>query len=140
MLDILQLRVHSDEIEQLRLCQSALRADCVGAFTVRGGAIWPVASWDDAQRDGRMNVRGWFPLLDKIADEFLLWWPKGGCFFVSKDKVTHRFSADDVRGVMFLQLEMHRLSVVSARGAEPARTGTARDSGKGTAGADALTA
>jgi hypothetical protein len=141
MLDILQLRVHPDEIDQLRLCQSTPHTDCVAAFTVKSpGQIWPVASWEDAPREERVNVRGWFPLLDKIADEFLLWWPKGGCFFVSRDKVTHRFVEDDARGVMFLQLETHRLTVVPTRPVEVTRPGAARDAGAGSAGEDSLTA
>jgi hypothetical protein len=44
-------------------------------------------------------------LLDRIADEFLIWWPKGACFFVSRDTVTYRVHERDARGVLFLQLE-----------------------------------
>jgi hypothetical protein len=60
----------------------------------------------------RINVRGWFPLLDQIADEFLIWWPQGGCFFVSRDAVTCRLHEQDATGVLFLQLELKRLQVV----------------------------
>jgi len=116
MLDILQLRTTPDELDQLRLCQAVPRTDCFAAFTVRRpGQIWPVAKWDDTLVEERINVRGWFPLLDKIADEFLLWWPKGGCFFVSRDKVTHRPAESDEREVLFMQLETHRLAVVPRR-------------------------
>ena len=118
MLDILQLHANPDELDQLRLCQATPRNDCLAAFTVRRhGQIWPVASWDHAC-DEKINVRGWFPLLDKMADEFLLWWPKGGCFFVAKDRVTYRPAEHDSRSVMFLQLETHRLTVVPPRPVE----------------------
>jgi hypothetical protein len=121
MLDILQLRTSPDELDQLRQCQATPRGDCLAAFTVRRpGQIWPMAKWDDAPVEERVNVRGWFPLLDKIADEFLLWWPKGGCFFVSRDKVTHRPAEHEEREVLFLQLETPRLAVV------PRRTDTMR--------------
>ena len=113
MLDILQLRVNPDEFDQLRSCQIGQRNDCHAAFTVKGkGLIWPVASWDDAGPEARINVRGWFHLLDQIADEFLLWWPQGGVFFVSREAVTHRLHPLDGTGVLFLELEMHRLKVV----------------------------
>lgn len=106
MLDILQLRVNSEEFEQLRACQIEQRGDCHAAFTVRNtGAVWPVASWGEAPADARINVRGWFPLLDKVVEEFLLWWPHGGVFFVSMDRVTHRLHPRDHPGVLFLQLE-----------------------------------
>jgi hypothetical protein len=113
MLDILQLRVNPDELEQLRSCQIGQRNDCVAAFTVKAtGAIWPVASWQDVPVEQRINVRGWFQLLDQMADEFLLWWPQGGVFFVSRDTVTHRLHPRDMNGVLFLQLELNRLTVV----------------------------
>ena len=113
MLDILQLRVNPDEFEQLRSCQIGQRGDCIAAFTVKAsGAIWPVASWDDVPVEQRINVRGWFQLLDQMADEFLLWWPQGGVFFVSRETVTHRLHPRDTNGVLFLQLEMNRLTVV----------------------------
>ena len=122
MLDILQLRTNHDELGQLRLCQAVPRTDCLAAFTVKGaGQIWPVAKWEDALVEERINVRGWFPLLDKIADEFLLWWPKGGCFFVNRDKVTYRPAEDDPREVLFLQLETHRLAVMPRRVVETRR-------------------
>jgi hypothetical protein len=111
-----QLRVTADELEQLGLCRASPRSDCIAAFTVKGpGQIWPVATWDDAPQAERINLRGWFPLLDTMADELLLWWPKGGCFFVSKDRVTYRPTERDARGAMFLMLESHQLSVVPPR-------------------------
>ena len=67
-------------------------------------------------------MRGWFPLLDQIADEFLIWRPKGGCFFVQRDKVTYRVSESDPRSVMFLQLELNRLVAVPPRQAVSPRT------------------
>jgi hypothetical protein len=113
MLDILQLRISPDELGQLRLCQVEQRNDCHAAFTVqRSGAVWPRASWGDAPGAERFDVRGWFPILDQIADEFLLWWPQGGCFFVSRDAVTHRLHERDTAGVLFLQLEVNRLHMV----------------------------
>ena len=113
MLDILQLRMNPDEIDQLHFCQIRRRNDCCAAFTVKGaGTIWPVASWGDLPVEEKINVRGWFPLLDEIADEFLLWWPQGGCFFVSREEATHRLHEHDASGVLFLQLEVKRLKVV----------------------------
>ena len=67
-----------------------------------------------------INVRGWFPLLDKMADEFLIWRPQGGCFTVERDRVTYRITENDPRKVMFLMLELGRLAVVPPRPAEPA--------------------
>jgi hypothetical protein len=122
MLDILQLRVHPEEIDQLHICQIRRRTDSNAAFTVQGkGQIWPVASWGELSVEERINVRGWFPLLDKIADEFLIWRPQGGCFFVSRDSVFYRVAESDTRGVLFLQLEMHRLTVVPQRHADAPR-------------------
>ena len=113
MLDILQLRVSSDEIDQLHFCQWSSDVCSSDLFTVKGvGLIWPVASWSDSPVEERINVRGWFPLLDQIADEFLIWWPQGGCFFVSRDAVTCRLHEQDATGVLFLQLELKRLQVV----------------------------
>jgi hypothetical protein len=124
MLDILQLRVHPDELDQLRMCQAVPPNDCVAAFTVKGrGQVWPVTCWDEESPVEKINVRGWFPLLDKIADEFLLWWPQGGCFFISRDKVTRRLAENDARGVMFLQLDTHRLTVVPQRQPDAVRVG-----------------
>jgi hypothetical protein len=108
MLDILQLRINATELQQLRHCQLRPPSDCHAAFTVTSpGAIWPVASWSDPAADERINVRGWFPLLDQIADELLLWWPKGGCCFVKGEEVTFRRSEDDRVGVLFLHFEMN---------------------------------
>jgi len=119
MLDILQLSIHPEEFDQLRICQLQQHSDCHAAFTVRGPRlIWPLASWDEPPVEQRLNVRGWFPVLDKIADEFLIWRPQGGCFFVSRDSVTYRVEEDDVREVLFLQLEMHRMPVVPSRQVE----------------------
>ena len=127
MLDILQLRFNLDEFDQLRLCQVEPRTDCHAAFTVSGPRmIWPVANWGDTPVAERINVRGWFPLLDKMADEFLIWRPQGGCFFVQREKATYRIAEHDPRNVMFLQLEMSRLAVVPPRQAEPARALLAR--------------
>ena len=126
MLDILQLRISPDELGQFRLCQVEQRNDCHAAFTVqRSGEVWPRASWGDVPVAERIDVRGWFPILDQIADEFLLWWPQGGCFFVSRDAVTHRLHEGDTVGVLFMQLEMNRLHMVprlqkDARPADPA--------------------
>ena len=122
MLDILQLRIHLDDFDQLRRCQIAPPGDCHAAFTVKGtGTVWPVvASWKARfQAAQRINVRGWFPLLDKIADEFLIWRPQGGCFFVDRDKATYRTAENDPRSVLFLQLELNRLTVVPPQPAEP---------------------
>lgn len=116
MLDILQLRVKPEELEQLHSCQLQQRADGFAAFTVKGsGTVWPFASWGEPPAGEKMNVRGWFPLLDQIADEFLIWWPKGGCFFVGKDAVTHRLRPEDGSGVLFLELELNRLKVMTAQ-------------------------
>ncbi|HEX9201036.1 MAG TPA: hypothetical protein VF865_15865 [Acidobacteriaceae bacterium] len=116
MLDLLQLRVNLDEFEQLRLCQAVERSDCHAAFTVQGTkVIWPTAHWSDTPTEEKINIRGWFPLLDQIADEFLIFRPQGGCFFVSRDSVTYRLVESDTRGVMFMQLEINRLKVVPPR-------------------------
>ncbi len=121
MLDILQLHVNLDEFDQLRLCQAAPPSDCHAAFTVRGAkTIWPAANWDETEAAGKINVRGWFPLLDKMADEFLIWRPQGGCFFVHREKVTYRIAEHDPRNVMFLLLEQNRMAVVPPRTIEPA--------------------
>jgi hypothetical protein len=64
-------------------------------------------------------------LLDQIADEFLLWWPKGGCFLVSRDRATYRAAEHDPREVLFLLFEPHRLTVVPPRQVEPVRAYTA---------------
>ncbi len=113
MNDILQLRVHLDDFDQLRRCQIMPPSDCHAAFTVKGRMTWPIASWGEAPAEERINVRGWFPLLDQMADEFLIWRPKGGCFFVHRDKVTYRVAENDPRSVMFLQLELSRLMAVA---------------------------
>jgi hypothetical protein len=113
MLDILQWRVDPDEFNQLRMCQTRPPADCHAAFTVKGSrSIWPVATWGGAPSEERVNVRGWFPLLDKIADELLIWQPRGGCFFVSREGVRYRLDPSDGRSVLFLQFEVdHRVVV-----------------------------
>jgi hypothetical protein len=130
MVDILQMRFNLDEFDQLRLCQVALPSDCHAAFTVKGPqVIWPVASWGDPSAAERINVRGWFPLLDKIADEFLIWRPQGGCFFVHRDQATYRIAEDHPRNVLFLQLELNRLAVVPPRPTEPVRAYLARSRG-----------
>jgi hypothetical protein len=116
MLDILQLRIRLDDFDQLRSCQIVPPGDCHAAFTVKGkGAVWPLASWGEIPAAQKINVRGWFPLLDQMADEFLIWRPQGGCFFVDRDKATYRVEENDPRSVLFLQLELNRLTVVSHR-------------------------
>ena len=122
MLDILQLRISLDEFDQLRLCQATQRNDCHAAFTVRGAStIWPIATWDEPPMQERINVRGWFPLLDKIADEFLIFRPAGGCFFVSREGVRYRVEETDPRGVLFMELEIPRPMAVPQRQTEPVR-------------------
>jgi len=116
MLDILQLRMYQEEFDQLEICQIRRRDDCHAAFTVKGkDQIWPVASWGEIPAEEKINVRGWFPLLDKIANELLIWRPQGGSIFVTRDSVFYRLAETDTRGVLFLQLEMHRLAVVPPR-------------------------
>ncbi len=116
MLDVLQLRIHLDVFDRLRLCQAVLRSDCHAAFTVTGmQSIWPLASWDETSLVEQINVRGWFPLLDQMTDEFLLWHPQGGCFFVHRDRVVYRVAESDSRGVLFMQLELDRPIVVVPR-------------------------
>ena len=123
MLDVLQLRVHLDAFDQLRLCQAVLRSDCHAAFMVTSmKAIWPVANWDETSLAEEINVRGWFPLLDQIADEFLIWQPHGGCFFVHRDRVVYRVAESDSRGVLLMQLELDRpIAVVQRRPTETRR-------------------
>ncbi len=122
MLDVLQLRIHLDAFDQLRLCQAVPRSDCHAAFTVESmQAIWPVASWDDTPLAEQINVRGWFPLLDQIADEFLIWQPQGGCFFVYRDRVVYRVAESDSRGELFLQLELNRPMAMVPRRVETRR-------------------
>lgn len=126
MLDILQLRIHLDEFDQLRRCQIAPPSDYHAAFTVKGtGTVWPLESWGEIPAEQNVNVRGWFPLLDQMADEFLIWRPQGGCFFVDRDKATYRIAENDPRSVLFLQLELNRLEVVPSRPAEPQRLSSA---------------
>lgn len=123
MLDILQLRIKLDALDQLRLCQATPRSDCHAAFTVTSmQTIWPVARWDEIPASERINVRGWFPLLDQIADEFLIWQPHGGCFFVHRDRVVYRVAESDSRGVLLMQLELERpIAVVPRRPVETRR-------------------
>ncbi len=126
MLDILQLHIHLDDFDQLRRCQIAPLSDYHAAFTVKGRqTVYPLASWGETPAAQRVNVRGWFPLLDQMADEFLIWRPEGGCFFVDRDKATYRIAENDPRSVLFLQLEMNKLTVVP-RLAEPQRVSLAR--------------
>jgi hypothetical protein len=116
MLDILQMRVHPEELDQLHICQVRRRNDGLAAFTVKSKQqIWPAAIWGDAPADAKINVRGWFPLLDKIADELLIWRPQGACVFVSRDCAHYRVAETDARGVLFLELETPRLAVVPSR-------------------------
>lgn len=123
MLDILELRIDATELQQLRNCQIRQRTDCHAAFTVTSpGVIWPLASWGEPQADERINVRGWFPLLDQIADEFLLWWPKGGCCFVKGEEVTYRRAENDGVGVLFLHFEVNRPIAVATSKANTRRS------------------
>jgi hypothetical protein len=123
MIDILQLRVNLDAFDQLRLCQTEQRIDCHAAFTVKGTeTIWPSASWADTAPEERVNVRGWFPLLDQIADEFLIFRPEGGCFFVYRESVRYRLEDGDSRGVVFMRIEINRLVAVASRQADVLRT------------------
>jgi hypothetical protein len=126
MLDILQLRVHLDDFDQLRRCQIAPPSDYHAAFTVKGRTIWPLASWGETRAEEKINVRGWFPLLDQMADEFLIWRPQGGCFFVDRDRATYRIAESDARNVMFLQLELNRLMALPPRQAKPLRANSLR--------------
>lgn len=123
MVDILQLRINLDEFDQLRLCQNEQRSDCHAAFTVSGTEmIWPSARWGQTPVAERVNVRGWFPLLDQIADEFLIFRPDGGSFFVSRDRVTYRLEEGDTRGVLFMGIEINRLMAVPPRKVDARRT------------------
>jgi hypothetical protein len=127
MLDILLLRFNLDEFDQLRLCQATPPSDCHAAFTVKGPqVVWPGASWGETSAAERVNVHGRIPLLDKMADEFLIWRPRGGCFFVHRDKATYRIAEHDPRNVLFLQLEQNRLTVVPPRQTGPVRAFLAR--------------
>ena len=113
MLDILELRVQPEELEQLRKCQTGPRHDCHAAFTVAGrDCIWPAVEWGKPQGQQRVNVRGWFPLLDKIADEFLIWRPQGGAFFITHEGARYRTSEDHRPGVEFLLFELSRPMVL----------------------------
>ena len=113
MLDILELRVQPEELEQLRQCQTGPRPDCHAAFTVGGrDSIWPVVEWGQPHAQQRVNVRGWFPLLDKIADEFLIWRPQGGAFFITHEGVRYRLSEDHRPGVEFMLFELSRSMVL----------------------------
>ena len=117
MADILQLRVHPEELNQLRLCQAQPRSDGYAAFTFKGPeTIWPLASWGEPAVSERINVRGWFPLLDEIADEFLIWRPAGGCVVVSHEGARYRLEEQQRPGVEFLQFELSRLLVVPKQG------------------------
>lgn len=109
MLDILELRVHPEELEQLRQCQAAPSIDGHAAFTVKGQeTIWPLAHWGGALAEQPVNVRGWFPLLDKIADEFLIWRPQGGPLFLTHEGARYRRAEDHRPGVEFLLFDLSR--------------------------------
>lgn len=123
MLDILEVRVHPEELEELRQCQMRPRGDCQAAFTVRGrDTIWPLVEWGQTQPQQLVNVRGWFPLLDKIADEFLIWRPQGGPVFVTHEGARYRLSEDHRPGVEFLLFELSRPMVISHRQEAEAKT------------------
>jgi len=109
MLDILELRVLPEELDQLRQCQTRPRPDCQAAFTVDGkDCIRPMVDWAQPSGQPRINVRGWFPLLDKIADEFLIWRPQGGAFFITHEGVRYRTSEEHRPGVEFILFELSR--------------------------------
>jgi hypothetical protein len=113
MMDILELRVLPEELEQLRQCQAKPRTDCHAAFTVHGReTIWPLAHWGKTPAEQPLNVRGWFPLLDKIADEFLIWRPHGGPVFVTHEGVRYRREEHHQPGVEFLLFEVVRPKLV----------------------------
>jgi hypothetical protein len=115
------LRINPDEFDQLRLCQIRPPGDCHAGFTVKGrGRTWPVASWGDTPVKERVNVRGWIPLLDQMADEFLIWQPQGGSFCVHGDRAAYRLERD-LPEVVFLWLEVHRLMVMPPRAADARR-------------------
>lgn len=123
MLDILELRIQPEELEQLRQCQALPRSDSQAAFTVKGAkTIWAGAYWANTAAEQRVNVRGWFPLLDKIADEFLIWRPQGGCFFLTHEGARYRLSEDHRPGVEFLLFELSRPVVVTSWQPVEART------------------
>jgi len=120
MLDILEFKVHPEELEQLRQCQAKPRVDCHAAFTVRGPeTIWPLAHWEGSLAEQPVNVRGWFPLLDRIADEFLIWRPQGGPLFVSPEGARYRREEHHKPGVQFLLFEQSRLKLVAQPAREP---------------------
>jgi hypothetical protein len=122
MLDILQLRIGLDEFDQLRLCQARPLSEWHAAFTVSGTeVIWPLAAAGETPCEERINVRGWFPLLDKIADEFLIFRPNGGSFYVSREGASYRARGGEGRSVVFLQFEVGRLAVVPSRTVETRR-------------------
>jgi len=122
MLDILQLRISPDEFDRLRLCQTRPPADCHAAFTVKSkGQIWPFAGSVEPAVEERVNVRGWMPLLDKMADEFLIFRPKGGRFFVTREGASYPAGQGSDRRVLFLELEVNRLTVVPPRHADARR-------------------
>jgi hypothetical protein len=126
MLDILQLRIGLDEFDQLRLCQTRLLSEFHAAFTASGPeVIWPLATAGDTPFEERINVRGWFPLLDRIADEFLIFRPKGGCFYVSREGASYRVGDGDARRWTFLQFELNRLAMVPSRTVETRRAHSA---------------
>lgn len=109
VLDILELRVLPEELEQLRQCQAKPRTDCCAAFTVQGReTIWPLACWGATPSQQPINVRGWFPLLDQIADEFLIWRPQGGPIFVTHEGARYRRDETHHPGVEFLLFDVAR--------------------------------
>jgi hypothetical protein len=120
MLDILEVRVHPEELEQLRQCQAKPSADGHAAFTVKGrDTIWPLAHWAGSLSEQPVNVRGWFPLLDQIADEFLIWRPQGGPIFLTQHGARFRRDENHRPGVEFLLFEVNRPKLMPQLQREP---------------------
>ena len=113
MLDILELRVRPEELDQLRQCQAQPAADGYAAFTVKGpDTIWPLEHWAGSPSEPPVNVRGWFPLLDQIADEFLIWRPQGGPIFLTQHGARFRRNEGHRPGVEFLLFELNRPKLI----------------------------
>jgi hypothetical protein len=59
-----------------------------------------------------------------MADELLIWQPRGGCIFIYRDRAVYRTERASP-GVLFLQLEMNRLMAVPPRQTDLRRVSTA---------------
>ena len=120
MLDILELQVHPEELDQLRQCQAAQSAEGHAAFTVKGpDTIWPLAHWTGTPSEPPVNVRGWFPLLDAIADELLIWRPQGGPIFLTQHGARYRREEHHTPGVEFLLFDVKRPKLIPQIAREP---------------------